>query len=394
MANILITSGRSAAALELARQLNANGHTIFVAETMPFSICHFSNAVCKSYTVRSPRLAADAFIQDLIGIVQKEKIELIIPIYEEALYLAYSQHLFPSTCEVFTSSFGLMEELHNKWTFIQKLSHLGFEVPQTFLLNCLEDSQQLDAEKSYAVKAAFSRAGLQIKKLNPFEPLNLDIEPGQPWIAQEWLQGEMFCTYSVCRQGKVLAHATYPVGYTVKGRGCAVFTSVEHEGVLAWVEKLVEALQFTGQIAFDLVEQNKKILPLECNPRATSGVHLFQSCDRLDQAFFNQTPELVHARKGISRQLGIAMLLYGWKKNSIPHNSLSSYFRTLFGIRDVIYSHDDWLPLLMEPIIFAGICMESLKLRKNLSAFFMYDYEWNGLEALEKKGKEEGLCMI
>ena len=53
--NILITSGRSPVALDLARQLRQAGHTLFMVDSLHLYISRFSNAISKSFVVRSPR---------------------------------------------------------------------------------------------------------------------------------------------------------------------------------------------------------------------------------------------------------------------------------------------------------------------------------------------------
>lgn len=377
---ILMTSGRSPVALDLARQLRQAGHTIFIVDSLPLYISRFSNAITKSFVVRSPRQNPQAFIEDLITIVKQEKIDLLIPIYEEALHLAQHQEQFPAHCKVFVASFPLLKELHNKWLFNQKLRQLRFDYPETFLIQKEEDLRQLDPLKSYALKASYSRAALKLYKLTPPHRMPpLTIEEHNPWIAQEWLEGKEFCTYSVCHQGKVLAHATYPVGYTVDGKGCIVFEAVDHPPILNWVRLFVKETGYTGQIAFDLIEvSSQRIFAIECNPRATSGAHLFSPDKRLDQAFLNNTLEPISPQISCRRQIAIAMLLYGWKKQAHVDNTMLRYVKTLTGVKDVIFSYQDMKPLFAQPLVFLGLWLHSRKVNLSLPAFFMFDNEWNG----------------
>lgn len=393
---ILITSGRSPVTLDLARQLHGAGHQVYIAETMSIHVCRFSNAVTKSFLVPSPRLNSEGFIQKLVEIAANEKIDLIVPIYEEILYLARAAHRFPKHCTIFAPSFDLLDQVHNKWLFIQKLLQLGMDAPKTYLITCAEDLKKLDRSKTYALKASYSRAALSLKKIGPNDPLpNIKIQPNNPWIAQEWLKGDGYCTYSVCQQGKVLAHGTYPVGYTVDGHGCVAFKSVDKANIREWVEKFVKETGFTGQIAFDFFElPNQKLYAIECNPRATSGAHLFDADDRLADAFFNVNTKPIYPKPGTHKQLTIGMLLYGWRKQACPNNSWTKFFKEVF-VRDVIFNPKDLLPLFAQPIIFGAIWLKSLKQKLTLPAFFMYDYEWNGEEELnkEKKRCEKNLCQ-
>lgn len=385
---VLITSGRSPVTLDLARQLHGAGHQVYVAETMRVHVCRFSNSVTKSFHVPSPRLDSEGFISKLVEIANNEKIDLIIPIYEEILYLARDAHRFPKHCTLFAPSFELLDQVHNKWLFNQKLIEFGMNAPATFLIRNEEDLKKLDRSKTYALKACYSRAALSLKKIKPNDPLpSIKIQPNNPWIAQEWLVGDGYCTYSVCQHGKVLAHGAYPVGFTVDGHGCLAFKSVAKDNIREWVEKFVRETQFTGQIAFDFFElPNGKLYAIECNPRATSGAHLFDPDDRIADAFFNLITKPIYPKPGTHKQLTIGMVMYGWRKRACPNNSLGRFFREVF-VRDVIFDPNDLLPLIAQPIIFTAIWFKSLKQQLTLPAFFMYDYEWNG-EA-PKRGENE-----
>ena len=87
-----------------------------------------------------------------------------------------------------------------------------------------------------------------------------------------------------------------------------------------------QEINFTGQIAFDFIESaDKKLYAIECNPRATSGLLLFQNNDRLDQAFFAETQSPIFPQQGARKQIATGMCLYGWRKNALPENRLSKF---------------------------------------------------------------------
>ncbi|MGK5595458.1 MAG: ATP-grasp domain-containing protein [Parachlamydiaceae bacterium] len=378
--NILLTAARSPVTLELARLLHSAGHRVFVADTTKLNTSRFSNSVEKTFLIPSPRFFPDEFLSSLIKITKEEGIHLVIPIYEEILLLARNSHLFPKSCSVFTSSFDLLLELHNKWLFQKKLESFGIEIPKTFLIEKQEDLKKIDFSHDYALKACYSRASLSLKKISAEQAIApFEIEEHNPWIAQEWLEGNKFCTYSICQNGKIKAHATYPVKYAIDGNSCLIFEAFNHPKILNWVENFIQKINFTGQIAFDFIQlANGKLYAIECNPRATSGVHLFREKDRLDQAFFNLNDSPILAQEGTQKQILHGMLMYGWRKSSFPSNNASNFFKHLFSIRDVVYSLKDPLPFLASPLIFREIWNTSKKYNITIPAAFTFDYEWNG----------------
>lgn len=379
--NILLTAARSPVTLEIARLLHSAGHRIFVADTTTLNTSRFSNSVEKTFLIPSPRFHPQEFLNTLVKIAKDEKISLVIPVYEEILLLAKGKNLFPKECKIFCSSFDLLLELHNKWLFQKKLQQLGIDTPKTFLVKEQKDLDQLDFASPYALKACYSRASLSLKKVSQkSEAESILIESHNPWIAQEWLEGEKFCTYSICQEGQMRAHATYPVKYAIDGNSCLIFESVHHQEILTWIENFIGKIGFTGQIAFDFIQlPNKKIYAIECNPRATSGVHLFKENDRIDRAFFNTDPSLVLAKVGVQKQILHGMLMYGWRKNSFPSNTATHFLKNLLFIQDVVYSSKDPLPFLASPLIFKEIWNTSKKYNITIPAAFTFDYEWNGI---------------
>ena len=189
---ILLTFGRSFLTLELARQLHAAGHQIFVADSMGYQVCRFSRAVYKNFKVPSPRFDSEGYMHALVNIIEKEKIDLLIPIYEEITHLSRAKHHFPKFCQIFCPAFDLYHELHNKWLFQCRLKDLGITHPETFLIRDENDLNQLKWHTPLALKPCYSRASQKVKKLYPNTPIpNLTIEPHNPWVAQEWIASEI-----------------------------------------------------------------------------------------------------------------------------------------------------------------------------------------------------------
>ena len=125
---ILLTGVRSLFTLDLARRFNERCFEIYTAETSPFHVCRFSNAIKKHYTIPSPRFESQKFISALVKIAIDEKIDLLIPSFEEIFCISQNVHLFPNSCQVFCSNYSILDSLHNKWAFNKKIEKLTTEV--------------------------------------------------------------------------------------------------------------------------------------------------------------------------------------------------------------------------------------------------------------------------
>lgn len=381
--NILITFARSFHTLELARQLHAQGHKIFVIDSIPSPISSYSNAVHKSFTAPSPRFHPEDYIHKVLDVIEKEKIDLLIPIYEEISYLSKAMDLFPRSCKLFFPPFDLFHQLQNKWLFQQKLKELGIPILKAALIKDQKDFLAHPFEE-YALKPCYSRASqrlFQVSSANPMPVVNF--EPHNPWIAQEWAKGKKYCTYSVCYEGTVNAYSVYPVTYAIDGNSCVIYEAVDHPEILTWVTNFVKKIGFTGQIAFDFIEaENGQLYALECNPRATSGLLLFRPEDRLDLAFLQKLDKPIIPPAGRRQQVAMGMMMYGWRKSAMPDNNLCNFMKMLFSTQDVVFRTDDLKPFLLEPMVFGKLWLRSKKLGLPLPVYFTHDHDWNG-ESLE-----------
>lgn len=376
MVRILLTEGRFPVSLEMARQFHRAGHQVFVADTKYAHACRCSNSVTKSFKVPSPRFKYQEFISKISQIVEENKIDVIVPVFEEILYLAKGREQFPKSCTLFCDSFQRLQDLHSKWTFIEMTEEAGLPIPKTQHIQSQDDLNRIEMPGAYLLKPCFSRGAQGIVKIEPGKtPPRIEASPTNPWVAQEFIEGDHYCTYSVCQNGEVKAHSTYPVQYAIDSSSCLTFRSIHHPRILEWVKQFVKKHQLTGQISFDFIEGKKGLFSNECNPRTTSGFHLFD--EKVIPAFFDENAELIVPKPDTKKQIGIGMLLYSWKK-STSGRVKKGEDASLHGYKDVIYSKDDLLPFLLQPLILSTYLIDSLKLRKALVASFTHDVDWKG----------------
>ncbi len=74
---------------------------------------------------------------------------------------------------------------------------------------------------------------------------------------------------------------------------------------------------------------------IECNPRSTSGAHLFGEEDNLPQAFFGSSTGIVKPKPHQRKQMFLAMLVYAWG-SAIRQNKVREFVRCLLTAQDVV----------------------------------------------------------
>ena len=144
--NILITGGKMTKALQLTRSFHAAGHNVILIETHKYWLSghRFSNAVKKFYTVPAPEKDADGYCQAILKIVQKENINIFIPVSSPvaSYYDSLAGELIAPYCQVIHFPADLTNMLDDKFTLCEKAHSLGLSAPKAFLIT--EPQQILD----------------------------------------------------------------------------------------------------------------------------------------------------------------------------------------------------------------------------------------------------------
>ncbi|RPA74034.1 hypothetical protein BJ508DRAFT_230966 [Ascobolus immersus RN42] len=443
--NILLTNGRFPVSIDVARQLHLAGHNIFVVDPMHYHVCKFSNVVYRSHYVPAPHVDAEGYLKAVEKAIREDKIDLVLPLHEEIFFLV-SMGSDMIQERLFACDWKTLLTLHNKWEFSKFLRRIGLDTPDAFLIKSAkelrEKKEELQLDKlEYALKPIYGRACAGVHHLKPdkepdWESLEKDINDDNHYIAQRWLYGKRYCSYSIVRRNRVVLLGIYPVRDTLDdGSSCVYFESIQHTGILHYHEKIAERLPKginSCQIALDFIETEttneesnetgtttktiteKRLYAIECNPRATSGIHLFSGTTLLadiiagdltppdpnnkkgfrtppkkTKKYSSSSPpsdgtsydasitnDIVIPRPGASRQVAPGMLMYSRKKSDHGFKQYLSHMKRLMSSKDVIFSLHDIAPSLMQPFLLTSyyeICRER---QLKLPEMFQWDVTW------------------
>ncbi|MCB1072277.1 MAG: ATP-grasp domain-containing protein [Chlamydiia bacterium] len=362
---ILLTGARAPVTLDLARSFYRWGCRVICVDSLPKTICTYSKCVDRYVHVRPPATDLKGFSEDLNQIISEEGVDLLIPNCEEALYIAkIKESLF---CEVFSSSFELVESLHNKWTFYQMTKEIS---PET---EFLKDKTLLPP---YIVKPVYSRFAAFVEVIRSEKEIKDDKR--NPKIVQRFIEGESYCSYAVVKNGSIRAYSIYKVLHSI-GIGASMSSlSVEDSEIVDFMKNFLKKIDYSGQISFDFIRSKKKLYVIECNPRATSGVHLFDCNPNLAKAFFEEI--FLKGSVGKIYHEPITMILYGIKQREILRKN---FLKDFVKGKNVLFRWDDVRPLLSLPVILFGIFKMAFKQRKKIYQLLTEDVEYNG----ERVGK-------
>lgn len=378
MSRVLLTGARAPVSLELARHLRHEGCDITLADSVRLPSARWSRAVRRYIRLPRPIDGAREYVDALAEAVRRHRIDLVIPTCEEIYYVARHRERLP--CEVLCADFAQLDALHNKERFPAFVNeHVNSPVlaPRTRRV-CAEreythvELEQLVFKPVYSRFAAFTEVG-------PDQPRYeaLQREP-RAWVEQARIYGVEYSTYSVAREGKLLAHSCYHSKYRVDAGSGVLFSNVSSKKtrIIEFVRAFAEAANFNGQVGFDFIETADAMYVIECNPRATSGAHLFSFSDGLAGALLGRASALQIA-SGPDRKLAFAMPLV----TEITRGQVRrwpSWLRDALRTPDAVFRWDDLVPSFASPLTVAEIVLTAVRRRRKLTEAATYDIEYDG----------------
>jgi len=376
MPKVLILGGRAPVALDHARRFAAQGWRVVMADSVSCRLSGWSRAVSATVRLAPPRRAPAQFIADLCDVIAREHIDLVIPTCEEVFFLSRYRSALPATCRILAEDFEKLRLLHSKWEFM-KLA--GGHAPAGALVETLDQAREWAAGRPLVLKPEFSRFGVHVR----IHPTGMPdappaLPPLGPWVVQEYCDGIELCSYSVADQGRLTAHALYRPAHRLQRSSSYYFEPHASEPIQRFVADLVAKLNFTGQISFDWMDDGKsRPRVLECNPRATSGLHLFSEHDALPAALNGDLQTCITPRGAEARMLGPVMYSAGLLQ-SLAGGAVASWRRDARRARDVITAPGDLLPVAGGLLDLAWFAKTALRRRCTLREAATSDIEWDG----------------
>ncbi|WP_084270410.1 ATP-grasp enzyme [Patulibacter minatonensis] len=351
---VLISGGKMTKALQLARSFHAAGHRVVLAETSRYRLTghRFSRAVDAFHVVPQPD--AEDYARALLRIVRDEDVDVYVPVCspKASFYDALARRTLDAHCEVVHVDSTTIETLDDKDRFAAAAAGLGLPVPDTHRIT---DPRQVEAFdfpddgtryvlKSIAYDPVRRMDLTLLPRPTPEETSafarSLPISTGNPWILQEFVEGEEFCTHSTVRGGRVRLHCCC--------RSSAFQLNYEHVDdpeIEAWVTRFVGALGLTGQASFDFIRGRDGVArAIECNPRTHSAITMFYDHPGVAGAYLEDDGDVVLPTAS-SRPTS---WLYHEAWQALRHPATAAgRLRTVLRSKDAIFDPGDPLPFLL-----------------------------------------------
>lgn len=278
--NILITSPRAPIVLEWIKIAAQNKHQIALCDSLRYPLAKFAPFATTYHRIPAPRLAFDDYCRAMQTLI--DWADMVIPTCEDIFYLAQIPLSAQAQAKCLMPDKTLLFALHHKLHVFDRLPETAnIKHPQTRLITQPQDI--IFDERKTILKPVFSRFGRSVvREVTPKNTQSLTITPDYPWVQQQFITGLGLCNYAICEHGKVLAHAIYRPRYLLNNAAATYFEPLTDERCERFIHAFAQANRYHGQIAFDFIDDGKDLWILECNPRATSGLHILGDSLTLD----------------------------------------------------------------------------------------------------------------
>ena len=357
---ILISGGKMTKALQLARSFHNAGHRVILVETHKYWLTghRYSWAVDRFYTIPNPQ--TEEYSQALLKIVQQEKVNIYVPVCSPvaSYYDAEVKRVLSGHCTVMHVDVETLQRLDDKYEFAKAAEALGLRVPKSYRITNPQqviDFDFSDAQRKYIIKSIpyDSVRRLDLTKLpceTPAETAafvnSLPISESKPWIMQEYIPGQEFCTHSTIRDGHLQLHcccksSAFQVNYQ----------NVDSADIESWIRQFAKSLNLTGQVSFDFIQaaDDGEIYAIECNPRTHSAITMFYNHPDVAKAYLepDPLPQTVQPLASSRPTYWIYHEIWRLVTHLWSPKLVAERLQIIAQGKDAIFEWDDPLPFLM-----------------------------------------------
>jgi predicted ATP-grasp superfamily ATP-dependent carboligase/protein-tyrosine-phosphatase len=159
---VLVTDGHERSALAITRSLGKRGISVIVGEDTPINLSSCSRWCASALIYPSPRHDAQAFERYLLAFVEREHIDVILPVTDVTTHaVARNQETLARRTALAVPPFRAFERVTEKATLVESARACGIAVPATAGVNNLSDVYAIAGTLTYPVVIKPSRSRIR-----------------------------------------------------------------------------------------------------------------------------------------------------------------------------------------------------------------------------------------
>lgn len=360
---VLITCARAPVSIEWIRIFKKIGAKIILVDSLKHPIASFYKDISYIKTP-SPKFEFQKYKEVMKRLISE--VDLVIPNCEDIFYLAKVRDELGDTSSFFMPETNLLYSLHNKYQFL-KFINSYVKIPKTELISNKKD---IIFSKNTILKPLFSRFGKEVIRDVTQESIkHIECSEKYPWVQQQKIIGKAICNYAIIENNRVVSHIAYEPKYLLNASASTYFEPYYDTRLDNFIETFAKETNYRGQVAFDFIDNGSDLYILECNPRATSGLHIISSNLEYKDGEFKTNEKEIKSNYRIGNTL---FTLFGFK--ALKEHKVKELISDYKSAKDVLYD----LPPFAQTISMAELFFLTLKHKKSLTQISTYDIEFNG----------------
>ncbi|WWC70509.1 uncharacterized protein I206_104460 [Kwoniella pini CBS 10737] len=310
---VVISGGRMSKGLTLARAFKRAGWKVIGVEEEgwgEYCPMRYSSAIDRFYILPIAAKSYQRYSKKLLSIAELHSATLFIPVsgagssVEDA---KAAEEMFKATdgrCRTFIQDPETMEDLHDKDRFMALVHKLGLTIPSGKMVESVEEAllflrnDEQFLEPKYILKCMGldeNRGDMTLyplkgddkdlsKTRSTLEYLKLKITKDCPYVFQEFIPGQEWCTHASVINGQITSFVTCPSNDMLMTYENSTTEEIGQRAE-TWTKTLLERLQedptptgkprnLTGHFSFDFIlsTRNGEMYPIECNARVHTAV--------------------------------------------------------------------------------------------------------------------------
>jgi predicted ATP-grasp superfamily ATP-dependent carboligase len=274
---VIVTNARNRIAYNVVRSLGQRGIAVCAADSVPRAMSFASRYADGRFLYPSPFRQPEEFIDCLIAEVQKRKVDVLIPVFEETFLAAKYKTRLAQHVGLVVPDYSQILIAHNKDRWEAVADRLGIAVPVSRSIAVLRDSPVKQLRFPALIKPKQGGGAWGIAEV--MSPDHLQALLSQPtWNEKSWdrffvqekVVGHTHCVAMLFNQGRLRAKVAYRQlrDYPTTGGQATLRVSERHERAETDLERLLVELNWHGVCQADFIVDRSGVPHLiDLNPR-------------------------------------------------------------------------------------------------------------------------------
>lgn len=291
--NVLIYGAGNSIAISTAICLSKAGHNPILADTRRH-VRGFYSRYCKGkYIFRGPDGDERGFASDLNDCLRKEKVELILPTYDDALFhLMGAKNSIPDDVQVtFPMDHEKIRYVMDKKNIPSTCSRAGIDAIPTYSITGNFDISSMERiVPPYVLKLGYGVSGKGFMKVNTLQELKKELSRirregmEDRYLLQKYISGAVYGAIGVFQDNALKCFSSYRyIRRYPPLAGNPTICAVDHkEGIRSAMSKVLATLQWEGFCQMDFIIEDNSGIPYlsDINP-----VHWYSVPNSLSERF-------------------------------------------------------------------------------------------------------------